>query len=94
MHEAIAKDASLNSGEMTEQTILEHFRLLQACDNLSLLTCVAFDAPAHPVSYTHLDVYKRQVELPWPRTAATRESKQFEEQVTHASRLLRGAYQA
>lgn len=47
LHEAIAKDASLNSGEMTEQTILEHFRLLQACDNLSLLTCVAFDAPAH-----------------------------------------------
>ena len=31
----------------SEQTILEHFRLLQACDNLSLLTCVAFDAPAH-----------------------------------------------
>ena len=26
---------------------MEHFRLLQACDNLSLLACVAFDSPAH-----------------------------------------------
>jgi hypothetical protein len=33
--------------EAAEQTILEHFRLLQACDNLSLLTCVAFSSPAH-----------------------------------------------
>jgi NitT/TauT family transport system ATP-binding protein len=45
---------------------------------------------AHPGRVAH----RMQVELPWPRTAATRESKQFEEQVTHASRLLRGAYQA
>ena len=33
-------------------TIREHFRLLQACDNLSLLTCVAFAEPAsllHPL---------------------------------------------
>ena len=33
--------------DKNEQTILEHFRLLQACDNLSLLTCVAYAAPAH-----------------------------------------------
>jgi NitT/TauT family transport system ATP-binding protein len=33
------------------------------------------------------------VDLPWPRTAATRESKAFEEQVTRASRLLRGVHQ-
>jgi hypothetical protein len=44
---AIAVDASLTPTETAEQTILEHFRLLQACDNLSLLTCVAFDAPSH-----------------------------------------------
>jgi hypothetical protein len=44
---AIASDSSLAAVEKTEQTILEHFRLLQACDNLSLLTCVAFDQPAH-----------------------------------------------
>jgi len=35
-----------------------------------------------------------EVGLPWPRTAQTRESKAFEEQVTQASRLLRGVYQA
>jgi NitT/TauT family transport system ATP-binding protein len=30
--------------------------------------------------------------LPWPRTAATRESKAFEEAVTDVSRLLRGVH--
>ena len=44
---AIAADTSLTASEKTEQSILEHFRLLQACDNLSLLTCVAYSAPAH-----------------------------------------------
>jgi len=43
----ISKDESLGSSERNYETIVEHFRLLQACDNLSLLTCVAFDAPAH-----------------------------------------------
>ena len=47
LHAAIAADASLSAEEAAEQTILEHFRLLQACDNLSLLTCVAFSSPAH-----------------------------------------------
>lgn len=49
---AIAGDGSLSADEKAEQTILEHFRLLQACDNLSLLACVAFSAPAdllHPL---------------------------------------------
>ena len=49
---AIARDGSLAEIEKEERTILEHFRLLQACDNLSLLTCVAFSAPAdllHPL---------------------------------------------
>ena len=44
---AIATDASLIDEEKLERTILEHFLLLQACDNLSLLTCVAFASPAH-----------------------------------------------
>lgn len=38
--------------EKTSQRILEHFRLLQATDNLSLLTCVDFAGPAtllHPL---------------------------------------------
>jgi hypothetical protein len=43
----IHADAALTPLEKSEQTILEHFRLLQACDNLSLLTCVAFMSPAH-----------------------------------------------
>jgi len=47
LHEAIAADGSLAGLEKAERTIVEHFRLLQACDNLSLLTCVAFDSPAH-----------------------------------------------
>jgi hypothetical protein len=52
LKEAIAADGSLAAQDKTEQAILEHFRLLQACDNLSLLTCVAFAAPAnllHPL---------------------------------------------
>ncbi len=44
---AIAADEGLGPVEKSAQTILEHFRLLQACDNLSLLTCVAYSAPAH-----------------------------------------------
>jgi NitT/TauT family transport system ATP-binding protein len=45
---------------------------------------------AHPGRIAH----EVNVELPWPRTAETRESKAFEEQVTQASRLLREAQQA
>ena len=43
----IAADASIPESEKTDAVITGHFRLLQACDNLSLLTCVAFDRPAH-----------------------------------------------
>jgi hypothetical protein len=43
----IARDPTLTEAEKAEQAILEHFRLLQACDNLSLLACVAFASPAH-----------------------------------------------
>ena len=52
LNAAIAADVSLTSEEKAEQTILEHFRLLQACDNLSLLSCVAYERPAnllHPL---------------------------------------------
>jgi hypothetical protein len=44
---SIAEDVTLSSLEASYQTVLEHFRLLQACDNLSLLSCVAFNSPAH-----------------------------------------------
>jgi len=43
----IHTDDSLSLTEKAPQTIHEHFQLLQACDNLSLLTCVAFASPAH-----------------------------------------------
>jgi NitT/TauT family transport system ATP-binding protein len=44
---------------------------------------------AHPGRVAHTV----EVDLPWPRTAETRMAKAFEEQVTRASRLLRGVYQ-
>ena len=44
---------------------------------------------AHPGRVAH----EFEVNLPWPRTAETRESEAFEETVTQASRLLRGVYQ-
>jgi NitT/TauT family transport system ATP-binding protein len=44
---------------------------------------------AHPGRIAH----QVQVDLPWPRTAATRESNEYEEIVTHTSRLLRGVFQ-
>jgi hypothetical protein len=49
---AIAIDGTLTTWERSEQAVQEHFRLLQACDNLSLLSCVAFDRRAnllHPL---------------------------------------------
>jgi hypothetical protein len=47
MRTAIREDRSLQTLAKQDQTITEHFRLLQACDNLSLLTCVAYSSPAH-----------------------------------------------
>ena len=44
---AIEADQTLAPCAKSDQTITEHFRLLQACDNLSLLTCVAYASPAH-----------------------------------------------
>jgi hypothetical protein len=48
----IAADSGIPASGKTEEQILDHFRLLQASDNLSLLTCVNFSAPAsllHPL---------------------------------------------
>lgn len=47
----IRNDASFTAEDTSDETILDDFRLLQACDNLSLLSCVAYDNPAtllHP----------------------------------------------
>jgi Protein of unknown function (DUF3891) len=43
----IAEDATLSAVESSYKTIEEHFQLLQACDNLSLLACVAYASSAH-----------------------------------------------
>jgi len=53
-----------------------------------LSTRIVILAP-HPGRIAH----QIKIELPWPRTAQTRESKAFEEQVMQASRLLRGVHQ-
>lgn len=45
---------------------------------------------AHPGRIAH----ELSVDLPWPRTAETRETDHFEELITQASRLLRGVHQA
>jgi hypothetical protein len=43
----IAADARFAREQVRESAILDHFRLLQATDNLSLLTCVDFRQPSH-----------------------------------------------
>ena len=54
-----------------------------------LSTRIVILAP-HPCRIAH----EVQVDLPWPRTAETRESIEFEEAVTSTSRLLRGVHPA
>ena len=74
----IQRDDTLTLSEKEPTTIQEHFRLLQACDYLSLLACVAFDAPAallHPLplidggtaTVQAQPIGQRQFRLsPWP----------------------------
>ena len=52
LRQQIAADPAVAAAQKTEAAILDHFRLLQATDNLSLLTCVNFARPAnllHPL---------------------------------------------
>jgi hypothetical protein len=49
---AIRSDARFAEDDVTDEKIEEHFRLLQATDNMSLLACVDYAAPAtllHPL---------------------------------------------
>ena len=46
MMERIAADLDLTPEQRSPTLIYEHFKLLQACDNLSLLSCVDFNRPA------------------------------------------------
>jgi len=47
LFERISADRTVPAAQKTEAVILDHFRLLQAADNLSLLTCVDFRHPAN-----------------------------------------------
>jgi Protein of unknown function (DUF3891) len=50
--EEISRDSSFTSAQTGENAIRDHFRLLQATDNLSLLACVDYRQPAtllHPL---------------------------------------------
>jgi hypothetical protein len=47
LRQQIAADPLFTPDQTSESTIVDHFRLLQATDNLSLLTCVDFREPAH-----------------------------------------------
>jgi hypothetical protein len=52
LHKAIKRDPTYAPEEATSEAIFNNFRLLQACDNLSLLSCVAYTHPAtllHPL---------------------------------------------
>jgi hypothetical protein len=47
LREQISANQSFTAEQRSDRTILDHFRLLQATDNLSLLTCVDYSKPAH-----------------------------------------------
>lgn len=47
LREEIRADSDLKPEHKTEDSILQHFHLLQATDNLSLLACVSFSHPAN-----------------------------------------------
>jgi hypothetical protein len=47
LHDEVAQDATIPDVQKTDAAILDDFRLLQATDNLSLLTCVDFSASSH-----------------------------------------------
>jgi hypothetical protein len=47
LFERISADSTLLPEQKTEAAIVDHFRLLQATDNLSLLACVDFRQPAN-----------------------------------------------
>jgi Protein of unknown function (DUF3891) len=47
LRKRICSDPRFSPEQASVEAILDHFRLLQATDNLSLLTCVDFRQPAH-----------------------------------------------
>jgi hypothetical protein len=53
LREQLLSEGTLSADELSQATLQKHFQLLQACDNLSLLSCVDFSGDAtllHPLS--------------------------------------------
>jgi len=46
LREQLLASRAVASEWLTDEALVENFRLLQACDNLSLLSCVDFDGEA------------------------------------------------
>jgi NitT/TauT family transport system ATP-binding protein len=72
----------------TEQQWTVLFVTHSVAEAVFLSTRIVVLAP-HPGRVAH----EVKIDLPWPRTAETRESKVYEEAVTQTTRLLRGVYQ-
>jgi hypothetical protein len=56
LHKAIRANPTYAPADVTAEAVFNNFRLLQACDNLSLLSCVASMSPAtllHPLPTVH-----------------------------------------
>jgi hypothetical protein len=66
----ISSELSFTAGETSQETVLDHFRLLQATDMLSLLTCVDFRKPSHLLHPLPVRSGHRQVEV---RSAGSRD---------------------
>jgi hypothetical protein len=66
----IAADSAFSAQETSDETVLDHFRLLQATDYLSLLTCVDFRKPSHLLHPLPVRGGHRQVEV---RSAGSRD---------------------
>jgi hypothetical protein len=65
LFEGIQEDSTLSGEEKSWERILDHFRLLQATDNLSLLSCVNYDQAAsllHPLRLSSGDAVPVTVE--------------------------------
>jgi len=55
LHDTIRTQIGLRTADVTSEAVFNNFRLLQACDNLSLLSCVAYMQPStllHPLPTT------------------------------------------
>jgi hypothetical protein len=65
LRERLLAVGALSAEELSQETLLRHFQLLQACDNLSLLSCVDYAGSAtllHPFRLSDGRVSEVQVE--------------------------------